>query len=89
MTWWRVVTGSRPPGGRRGPAGHQDGQPAAAGHAGAQLRAHHEEIFQFRYAGRTTSIHLEAITLEFDINIIFALSVTDLFYRRRYYDTHA
>lgn len=44
------VAGSRSLGCRRGPARHHDGQPTRAGHAGAQLRAHHEEIFQFRYA---------------------------------------
>lgn len=57
------MTGSRSPGGRCGPAGHHDGTVARIGHARAQLRAHHEEIFQFRYAGlRVVVDYLEAIT---------------------------
>lgn len=67
---WRCdggcVAGSRSPGGRRGPARHHDGQPARSGHARATLRAHHEEIFQFWYAGNkwevSLSKYLEAIT---------------------------
>lgn len=57
--WWRgggCVAGSWSPGCWHGPARDHLSQPARSGHARSKLRAHHEEIFQIRYAGLRSPI---------------------------------
>lgn len=87
------VTGSRSPGGRRGPARHHDGEPASARHARPKLRAHHEEIFQFWYAGdygTVALVNMDASTVVFRFVIFSTLHCVSLIvvFRKRFYNTH-